>query len=748
MNSYLLLALGFLAQGLFSARFLVQLLRSESARRVVSPTIFWQLSLVASFLLIIYGVFRNDIVIVGGQVVGYLIYIRNLQLKGEWQLLPKAIQVLAYVLLPLLLFLLIFGMDYNWDRLIDNPEIAGFLLTWGTFGQLIFTSRFVVQWIHSEKIKESAFPVSFWYISTVGALLVASYALVRNDAVLFIGQVFGLIVYLRNLYIHHKSKILKSSAIFFRVKPYRLYVLLLFTTAVLFFNLDNWAVTESSEARYAQIGKEMLESGDYMHPTLMGIYHYHKPPMTYWITSLAYKLFGVSSWSARFFLQLALVLMVYLVYKIGEILFKHEKKAFYSALIFASFPTFVIAGRALTTDAYLTVFVLLGLYFWLKYLQTYRSSFLFLYYLMLGFGFLTKGPVVLIVPVVLMLFSAWYMKTKQGPFYLHLIGFLIFITVGFSWFVLLYIEDPQFLDYFVFKHTFQRFVTDTFSRSQPVWFYPALLLVTAFPWVLILTANLKSLWKVRNQKVMFLLVWIIVPLLFFSISKSKLILYILPIYPGIALAAAKVWLGLNVRSQKTWDNVQLIFHLLILIGLSLSPLIDPTIVLNYKFYFIIVILASLLVALRATSLKVVDRTVFGAYLFVMGVTAASSYFFGSNPGLMNDQRRVAAFIMQEIPDAGHILVYNKRLPSMMFLTDKQVISLYDGDSGLNREVQFQTNESWKNDLINIQKQPAWLLNELPPQSVLMIKKKQEEKVLDLNLPLQNRIEIDGWVLYY
>ncbi|EOZ95232.1 Polymyxin resistance protein ArnT, undecaprenyl phosphate-alpha-L-Ara4N transferase [Indibacter alkaliphilus LW1] len=748
MNSQVLLALGLIAQGLFASRFLVQLVKSEKANKVVSPTLFWQLSLIASFLLITYGFFRNDIVIVGGQLVGYLIYIRNLQLKGEWIKIPKMIRLFAFLLPFLLLLFLIFGLDYDWNGLIDNPEIEGFLLTWGTLGQLIFTSRFVVQWVYSEKLKDSVFPVSFWYISTLGALLIASYAIMRNDAVLFIGQGFGLIVYLRNLYLHHKTSFGRSKSLFLKFKPYRFPALMIFTAIVLFFNLDNWTVTESSEARYAQIGKEMVESGDYLHPTLMGIYHYHKPPMTYWITAVSYKIFGVSSWSARFFLQVALLAMLFLVYRIGLVYFSDDKKAFYSSMIFAAFPTYIIAGRALTTDAYLVVFVLLAVYFWLKYLENYKSFFLLLSYFMLGLGFLTKGPVVLIVPVILTLFSKFYLKEKQGPWSVHILGFGIFLTLGLSWFVFLFLEDPQFLDYFVFKHTVQRFATDTFSRSQPVWFYPALLIGTAFPWILILGFNFKRIWKSKDTQVMFLMAWIIVPLLFFSISKSKLILYILPIYPGIALAAAKVWLGLDEKSHKKWDRIQFGFHVLILIGLAISPLIDSNIVLNYKFFFILVITASLLVSLRATSLKVVDRTVFTAYLFVMGVTASSSYFFGSNPGLMNDQKRIAAFIEAEIQGSENILVYDKRMPSMSFLTEKNIISLYDGDEGLNREVQFEKGIAWKSNLINLQDEPDWLIKNSPKNSVMMVKKNKLKKLGSVHLVFENSIEIDGWILYY
>ncbi|MFP4065545.1 MAG: lipid-A-disaccharide synthase N-terminal domain-containing protein, partial [Bacteroidales bacterium] len=94
MDHYLVIGLGLIAQGLFSARFIIQLTRSEIAGKVVSPVVFWQLSLLASFMLIIYGFLRNDIVIIGGQLVSYYIYIRNLQLKHQWKIIPSPLRYL------------------------------------------------------------------------------------------------------------------------------------------------------------------------------------------------------------------------------------------------------------------------------------------------------------------------------------------------------------------------------------------------------------------------------------------------------------------------------------------------------------------------------------------------------------------------------------------------------------------------------------------------------------------------------
>lgn len=750
MNNFLVIGLGLIAQGLFSARFIVQLLQSEKENKVVSPSLFWQLSLLASLLLMVYGFFRSDLVIVGGQLAGYLIYIRNMQLKGDWTQLPLVVRLMAFLLPGLIAVFLIFGIDYNWDKFLDNPEIEGLVLTWGTLGQVIFTSRFVVQWLYSEQRQESTFPVSFWYISLLGAVTIAIYAVFRKDAVLFIGQAFGLFVYSRNLMLHHASNLKKSMDILQKYKPYRFPAFMVFTALVLFFNLGNWEVTESSEARYALIPMEMVKSGDYMHPTLMGIYHYHKPPMTYWITAAAYHIFGISSWSARVFLQVALLLQLWLVYKIALRLFHNDKKAFLSAMLYASFPAFIIGGRALTTDAYLAVFILAAIVCWIHYLEKSQVIHLILFYFMLGLGFLTKGPVVLIVPVILL--AIWKFQGMRGSlgWSWHLLGIFIFLSVGLSWFILLYLEDPQFLDYFVFKHTVQRFATDTFSRSQPFWFYAALVLGTAFPWALIVFSKLGSIWKQKKPLPLLLLGWMLIPLVFFSISKSKLILYILPIFPGIAMLSILVWFGISKEAQKKWDWVLIVFQLVILIALGFSPLVEPQLSLSYKFYFILVITASVLISIRVIPFKVVDRAVFGAYLFVMGITVASTYFFGANSDLVNDQKQIAAFVNQALKEKENLLIYDKRMPSMAFLTDKNIISLYDGDESLNRETQFERTDNWKNNLINMQERPAWLQQQDLSRTVLMVSKKNLEKHPD-KLPLEryhHRQDFGKWILLY
>ncbi|MHC2993340.1 lauroyl acyltransferase [Pontibacter sp. HJ8] len=194
-------SIGLLAQGLFSARILVQWIQSERAGRVLSPSSFWTFSLVASFLLMVYGALRNDLVIIGGQLISYLIYMRNLQFKGMWNELPEWVRW-ASVLFPVMaLCWLLFGDIYSLGYIWEHSKISGTLVAWGGLGQAVFTLRFVYQWYFSEMAHESILPNGFWVLSLMGSLMIVSYAVLRLDPVLFLGQVVGLVAYSRNLYL-------------------------------------------------------------------------------------------------------------------------------------------------------------------------------------------------------------------------------------------------------------------------------------------------------------------------------------------------------------------------------------------------------------------------------------------------------------------------------------------------------------------------------------------------------------------
>ncbi|HKI90199.1 MAG TPA: lipid-A-disaccharide synthase N-terminal domain-containing protein [Draconibacterium sp.] len=200
MNNYFIYALGFLAQILFFTRTIAQWFKSEQEGEVISPVVYWQISLVGSILMLTYGILRNDFAIVIGQFLVYTIYIRNLQLKKAWQRMPWLSKILA-IMIPLIYlgWLILSG---NFNSIFKNEDVSVFWMIWGTTAQLIFISRFFYQWIYSEKEKESLLPLGFWIISTIGSLMIFTYAVSRLDPVLFAAHSLGLFVYTRNILLH------------------------------------------------------------------------------------------------------------------------------------------------------------------------------------------------------------------------------------------------------------------------------------------------------------------------------------------------------------------------------------------------------------------------------------------------------------------------------------------------------------------------------------------------------------------
>lgn len=206
MSNWIVFSIGFIAQTLFSSRLVIQWITSEKQRKVITPSLFWTLSLIASFLLFVYGYLRDDFAIMLGQGLTYFIYIRNLQLQNQWQ---KMHTVLQWFILLLPTFVVIYYFNNNTIdvmRLFRNEKIPLWLLLLGIVSQVVFTLRFVYQWLYSEKAKESILPFGFWMLSLIGSSLILIYAIFRKDPVLFVGHLLGAIIYVRNLVLLNKME--------------------------------------------------------------------------------------------------------------------------------------------------------------------------------------------------------------------------------------------------------------------------------------------------------------------------------------------------------------------------------------------------------------------------------------------------------------------------------------------------------------------------------------------------------------
>lgn len=200
-----ILTLGFTAQLFFSLRTLFQWWKSEKAKKVVSPSAYWVLSVIGAYLMFIYGVLRDDFSIILGQLISYYVYLWNLNAKGVWKRLGLFLQSVLLATPVVAVLLLLQNAAVYFQSFFRNDDIPFWLVVFGSAGQVIFTLRFVYQYIYSHHYKQSTLPMGFWAISLFGSGVIIAYGIFRMDPVLILGQSFGFVAYIRNLVIGFKE---------------------------------------------------------------------------------------------------------------------------------------------------------------------------------------------------------------------------------------------------------------------------------------------------------------------------------------------------------------------------------------------------------------------------------------------------------------------------------------------------------------------------------------------------------------
>jgi len=520
---------------------------------------------------------------------------------------------------------------------------------------------------------------------------------------------------------------------------------------VLFLFMNNWGTVESSEARYAEIAREMLVSGDWIHPQLLNIHHYHKPPFTYWITAFGYLLFGINSFGARFFLAVSGLVQLLLIYQIARHFFKDKTKALAAGLIYATLPLVIISIRGLTTDSYLQTFILLSIYCFIQWRTTQRVVWLYLIAIACAAGFLTKGPLILILPVF---FVIGFYKTlpKVSFSYHHLLSFLLFIVIGFSWFIYLAVENSQFIRYFLFRHTYERMANaGVFSRSEPFWYYLLYAPLTALPWTIFLIKGfISTRWRNVNPTIKKMAIFLVLlPITFFSLSSSKLILYVMPAFAGIAILSA--YFLFHLEKLPRIENYVLGYFTLICLSFFGINQVDKSIALPPVLLIPPVVTILVLVGIRIfKSLSSVDRILLSAFVFTVFLLAYGAWFMKFNELKINSTRSLAAWIKDNQLQDRNILVYNRLLPSLAFHLNDDIISLHDGNRYLKREVNFEKDEAWKQglfDLTNPQDADR-LLALLQTDPVMIVKGKVNPSSQWLLTYFSHQHKEGEWIIYY
>lgn len=319
------------------------------------------------------------------------------------------------------------------------------------------------------------------------------------------------------------------------------FILLVFYSAW----LGSYPLFTPDEGRYSEAAWEMVATGDYITPRVNGVAFLDKPILYYWLQATAITLFGIKEWALRFFPMLLGILGCIIVYICGRHLFD-RRTGFISALILATTPLYFGGAHYANLDLEVAVFISSSLLFFITAIQgpeKFRTSFLLAAYVAAAFAFLTKGLIGIVFPTLII--GCWILLLKRFRLLLNMrliTGLAIFIAIITPWYALAQKANPAFLNYFFITQQVSRFVsTQDFNNQSHLWFYLPIILAGFFPWsILLFQAGRKALCAVWHQREthpteLFLLLWAIIIFAFFSIPSSKIVGYILPVLPPLAL---------------------------------------------------------------------------------------------------------------------------------------------------------------------------------------------------------------------
>jgi 4-amino-4-deoxy-L-arabinose transferase-like glycosyltransferase len=357
-----------------------------------------------------------------------------------------------------------------------------------------------------------------------------------------------------------------------------LVTILAFCAFFLFYGLGSFGLVGADEPRYAQIAREMLARHNWVTPVLNGVAWLEKPILYYWGAMISYSVFGVSDWAARVPTAFMTTMMVFAIYAFMRRFRPGSQMD--AALIAASLAGVIGFGRAASTDMPLAAMFTIGMLSWYVWIETQSKRFLVAFYVFIALATLAKGPVApFLSALIIVVFAALRREWKLIVQTLWVPGILIYLAVALPWFVLVQMANPQFVRVFIFEHNLARFGTDMFRHKQPFWYFVPVLLAGLLPWVVLAVASfvrvVRSGIRERSRFELFFATWAILPVLFFSMSQSKLPGYILPAIPPFALLLA------NYLWQKLQTSERPALWLMALHSLIVSVLLGGALLTNY-----------------------------------------------------------------------------------------------------------------------------------------------------------------------
>ena len=296
------------------------------------------------------------------------------------------------------------------------------------------------------------------------------------------------------------------------------------------------------ESRYAEIPREMIASGDWIVPHLNGLRYFEKPVLGYWLNALSIKMFGENAFAVRFPSAMTIGISAIIIFFLMRRFAGQRSLEIITPIIFLTFLEVYGVGTFNVLDSMLAMFVTAAMTsFFFAYTADTSSKkkqgFLLLFGVFCGLAFLTKGFLAFVVPVVTIVpFMIWERRFKE-IFIIPWLPILAAVLVALPWAIMIYHKEPDFWQFFIWNEHIKRFMSENAQHGQSFMYFFLLLPAAALPWTFLFPAVILGLKKtgIKKSIVRYAICWFLFPLLFFSISKGKLLTYILPCFPPLAI---------------------------------------------------------------------------------------------------------------------------------------------------------------------------------------------------------------------
>lgn len=476
-------------------------------------------------------------------------------------------------------------------------------------------------------------------------------------------------------------------------------ILILAVICYVFFMLGNGILnlTNPDEVFYSGTAKEMMQNNTWSVPVLFGKPQFEKPILTYWLMRFGFEAFGISNFSARIFPAVFGFLGVIGAYLFAYAAWRQRKKAFLRALILAGSGFYIGMARTVFTDMIFSVFVTLALVaFYAGYLKPKaKNTGIILFFVFSGLAVLAKGPLGIMIPA----FAVWLFLIFKKDFKFILapvsaLGLLVFLVIAVPWYVLM-IKDygSAFIQEFFYNDHVRRLLEAEHPSNDTWYFYPATAVACMAPWTLFVLASLGRFFrdfknKVSSPENLFLLCWISSVFLAFQFAHSKLVSYILPMFPAMAILTGdyiydKLNSGktrpISVAAFITWGLFLFLPAALLFSANKYSKyIVDLTPIYVFIGVFTLVLIAMFVMLLKKKLLRVI-------YLFSVCVPLLLFFVFFAHKDYEDhvSSKNASSYLLNNYKVENTILCSKIFVRGVRFYTDKPVAVAAGGFKAVN-----------------------------------------------------------------